>query len=140
MPHFYIEEDEEMGDIFIRDGAGGEIIRFRGENALEIALQWAKMNAFEVRSTFGQDELVDIYRLFFRRGLRRLRLFRTHHLPPKDPPNVQRIIVPDFESFFGEVEDDSWSPSPDVLPEEVELTPDSEAEEDERSENRHTRL
>ncbi|MBZ0307896.1 MAG: hypothetical protein K8I82_17640 [Anaerolineae bacterium] len=138
MPHFYIEEDEEMGDIFIHDGAGEEIIRFHGENALEIALQWAKNNAFELRSSLGQDELVDIYRLFFRRGLRRLRLFRTQ--APKDPPNIQRIIVQDFEYFFGEDEDDLWSSPPEFLPEEVELTPTGEEEEDERSENQYTPL
>jgi hypothetical protein len=138
MPHFYIEEDEIIGDIYICDGAGGEIIRFHGENALESALQWAKANDFELRSKLGQDELVDIYRLFFRRGLRRLRLFRTPHTPPKDPPNVQRIIVSDFERFFGDPDDSEYVSDPFEAPEEIELAPTTE--EDERSENRLTRL
>lgn len=131
MPHFYIEEDEISGDIAVYDDSGAEIIRFLGENALGNALHWAKASGFDLRSNLSQEELADIYRLFYRRGLRRLRLFRVHHShqPPKDPPNVQRIIVPDFSDFFGEddeemgfpYEDDPWS-----TPEEIELAPDDE--------------
>ncbi len=126
MPHFYLVEDELSGEIAVYDETNAEIIRFQGENALGRALEWVNMRGFDLRSNLSHDQIAEIYRLFFRRGLRRLRLFRNNpsHQLPKDPPNVQRIIVPDFSDFFDD-DEESFVPhdNPFAPPEEVELTP-----------------
>jgi hypothetical protein len=119
---YYIEEDPIAGEFFVIDDEGQELQRFSGADALNQALKWAEQQGLQIHSTLGPDELADFHRLFFRRGLRRLRLFRMQQpTTSDDPPNVKRIVVPEY------YEDDPWG-SHEEQEESVELAPDDDDE------------
>lgn len=94
--HNYLDEDGEF--ITLNDVNGVELHRFRGADALQQALVFARQHGYELRSTSSPIDLMDNQRLYFRRRPRFSRLIVTNPTP-NDPPNVQRIVVPDWDPF-----------------------------------------
>lgn len=124
MPRHYVEVDAETAIIY--DETGQEVAWFRGEEALGQALLWAETQSVDLYSTRDPDDLRDQHRL-----LRRLRIARNRRrpslldLPPKkDPPNVRRIVIEDFEGYAEDdiYEDDMGIPH-DPIGEEIDLAP-----------------
>ncbi|NJL94225.1 MAG: hypothetical protein HC915_11120 [Anaerolineae bacterium] len=142
MEHYYLEEEVGSEDVLLRQGDGTEIMRFTGQDALDVALDWARQNDLELFSTLDPEELNDRYRVFFRRSLRLFRVRRARRataLLRNDPANVRRVIVTnDYEDLFAGLDDEepntgtaspSYEPFADPFHEDVELVPQDEGPE-----------
>ncbi len=141
MAEHYLDENEN-GDILICDENGRVIQRFRGDDALQAALTWAKDHALVLRANISMVDLFDQTRFFARH---RGGLFAVYkdgpYRNPQDPPNVQRLIFGydfnfNFDDSDGDFED--WSDEDDVIyimpgdpiGEDVELAPEDTPEDD----------
>lgn len=122
MRHHYLEEDS-AGVLVLYDPSGQELERFWGQHALRNALAWAEGQGLELRSNRSPIDLWDNYRLYFRRRSR-LKFSRYYSPVTADPPNVQRIVVPDDdEDDYFDFDESNWTY---ILPEDVELAPDED--------------
>lgn len=119
MQQYFIEEDIN-GELYICDEDGKPIARFDGDDAFKQALDWAQRKGFELYSTLSRDGIIENYGLAYRRTFRRFRLLRQRsaNRRSQDPPNVQRIIIPNMDDFLSD--DEEWEDD------EIELIPHEE--------------
>jgi hypothetical protein len=120
MLHPYLEEDP-FGNIVVCNPDGTELASFGGDTPFQDAIQWASEQGLELHSNKNPGELQDNQRLYFRRRPRFLRMNRFNPVPQpsNDPPNVKRVIVPNYD----EMDYESLFPDDNEYNEDIELAP-----------------
>jgi|GEM_PF-4454301 len=115
----YIIEETPDGDLVIYDDNKQEMLRFVGEAAWTDLLQWAQEQGLDLTASTNPFEWLENQRFAFRRRTRfsRLYRFRMNNVEQSDPPNVKRIVIPDFDDDddpfeVGEYYDDNIELSP----------------------------